>query len=88
MVIMFFWIVLEGFMSDKVTFHNDQDRMYRGVRISRNTKIKVGKEGAYFVKDSLRTSLQDAKEYIDAMIESCGIEFFNHRPNALIEDDF
>lgn len=68
-------------------YNNDESRVYRGVTIERNRQIKTGDAGCYYVKDSLRTSLVDAKEYIDSMLEACGIEFFNTRKNALINED-
>lgn len=71
----------------KIQYDNDETRVYRGVTIGRNRSIKHGESGCYYVKDSLRTSIDDAKDYIDAMIDACGIEFFNTRKNALIDDD-
>lgn len=71
----------------KISYENDETRVYRGVTIQRNRSIKHGEVGCYYVKESLRTSIEDAKEYIDSMIEACGIEFFNTRKNALIVDD-
>lgn len=68
-------------------YDNDETRVYRGVTIHRNRKIKTGVKGCYYVKDSLRTSIEDAKEYIDGMLEACGIEFFNTRKNALLIED-
>lgn len=68
-------------------YDNDETRVYRGVTIHRNRKIKTGDKGCYYVKDSLRTSIEDAKEYIDGMLEACGIEFFNTRKNALLIED-
>lgn len=67
-------------------YDNDEVRTYRNVVIQRNRQIKSGELGCYYVKDSLRTSIEDAKEYIDAMLEACGIEFFNSRENALLVD--
>lgn len=64
----------------------DETREYRTVTIERNRKIKSGEEGCYFVKDKLCTSIQDAQEYIDAMIEACGIDFFkSRRKNPLLD---
>lgn len=71
----------------KTEYCNDETRIYRGVTIGRNRKIKNGEVGCYYVKESLRTSIDDAKEYIDAMIEACGIEFFNTRKNALLVNE-
>lgn len=68
-------------------YNNDETRVYRGVTIHRNRQIKTGELGCYYVKDSLRTSIEDAKEYIDGMLEACGIEFFNTRKNALLIED-
>ena len=50
-------------------YDNDETRVYRGVTIHRNRQIKTGDKGCYYVKDSLRTSIEDAKEYIDGMLE-------------------
>jgi hypothetical protein len=64
----------------------DETREYRTVTIERNRKIKSGEEGCYYVKDKLCTSIQDAQDYIDAMIEACGIEFFkSRRKNPLLD---
>ena len=68
-------------------YDNDEIRVYRDVTIHRNRQIKTGDKGCYYVKDSLRTSIEDAKEYIDGMLEACGIEFFNTRKNALLIED-
>lgn len=68
-------------------YDNDETRVYRGVTIHRNRQIKTGDKGCYYVKDSLRTSIEDAKEYIDGMLEACGIEFFTTRKNALLIED-
>lgn len=68
-------------------YDNDETRVYRDVTIYRNRLIKSGDKGCYYVKDSLRTSIEDAKEYIDGMLEACGIEFFNTRKNPLIIED-
>ncbi len=68
-------------------YDNDETRVYRDVTIHRNRQIKSGDKGCYYVKDSLRTSIEDAKEYIDEMLEACGIEFFNTRKNPLIIED-
>lgn len=71
-----------------VEYENDNVRNYRNVTIYRNPKIKIGDLGCYYVKDSQRTSIADAKEYIDSMIEACGVEFFNTRSNPLIDPEF
>ncbi len=68
-------------------YDNDETRVYRDVTIHRNRQIKTGNKGCYYVKDSLRTSIEDAKEYIDGMLEACGIEFFTTRKNPLIIED-
>lgn len=71
----------------EIEYDNDETRVYRGVTIHRNRQIKTGNKGCYYVKDSLRTSIEDAKEYIDGMLEACGIEFFTTRKNPLIIED-
>lgn len=64
-----------------------ETREYRNVTIERNRTVKTGEKGCYQVKGYDCTSIQDAQEYIDSMIEACGIEYFQTiRKNALIEE--
>lgn len=74
-------------MKHKIQYDkNDETREYRDVTIERNREIKTGDAGCYFVKDRLCTSIQDAQEYIDSMLEACGIDFFKtRRINPLLD---
>ena len=64
-----------------------ETREYRKVTIERNRTVKAGEKGCYHVNGYKCASIQDAQEYIDSMMEACGIEFFQtERKNALIED--
>ena len=90
MVQWFYQLWTTAIMTDsnyETEYDNDETRVYRGVTIHRNRQIKTGDKGCYYVKDALRTSIEDAKEYIDGMLEACGIEFFNTRKNPLIIED-
>lgn len=59
---------------------------YRTVTIENNRSIKSGEKGCYTVNKYPCESLKGAQEYIDSMIEACGIDFFQIiRKNPLIE---
>lgn len=65
-----------------------ETREYRKVTIERNRSVKAGDKGCYHVNGYECASIIGAQEYIDSMIEACGIEFFQiKRKNALIEDE-